>query len=444
MAVALVAVLLVLAVGGAVFAFAGASGETSQKRIAAISRPQSEQGAGRDSAESNAARRKNVQAMLKDIEKKQAANKTVMTTRRRLDQAGLAGIRENEFWIASALLAAVAACICFMSGQSLLVTALAAFGAGFGLPRWVLGFLKARREKRFTNEFAGAIDVIVRSVKSGLPTSDALRIVATEFRDPVGGEFKRLIESMKLGVTLEQALKRMHESMPTIEVGFFTIVMTIQQKSGGNLSEALGNLAGRAARPQTPARQDQSDVVGSEGFGHDHRLAAARRHGHRLSHDAQLHSLLFTERVGKPVAGGLRHLDGPRRLRDAQDDQFQALRRVDVRYRDYRSAVRSALPGDGGRGDFGLSRPLSPWACRCLSAIRSAKRLKAVSERREELRARHHAALNAKRGQLARRSGRQRQADQADRRTLRYDQAGDSEGSQRKIWRAPGCAARRR
>jgi tight adherence protein B len=127
--------------------------------------------------------------------------------------------------------------------MSLVVSALAAFGAAFGVPRWVLNFLRARREKRFTGDFASAIDVIVRSVRSGLPTSDALRIVASEFRDPVGGEFKRLVESMKVGVTLEQALKRMFESMPTTEVSFFAIVMTIQQKSGGNLSEALGNLA---------------------------------------------------------------------------------------------------------------------------------------------------------------------------------------------------------
>ena len=243
MAIALVAVLLVLAAGGAVFAFAGGSGEASQKRIAAISKPQPGQGAGRASAESSTARRKNVQALLKEIEKKQAANKPVMTMRRRLDQAGLSEVKTRNFWIASGLLASVAACFCLIDGLSVLVTALAAFGAGFGLPRWVLSFLKARREKRFTNEFASAIDVIVRSVKSGLPTSDALRIVATEFRDPVGGEFKRLVESMKLGVTLEQALKRMHESMPTMEVGFFATVMTIQQKSGGNLSEALGNLA---------------------------------------------------------------------------------------------------------------------------------------------------------------------------------------------------------
>ena len=73
--------------------------------------------------------------------------------------------------------------------------------------------------------------------------AEALRIVAREAPNPVGSEFHNLVESTKVGVTMEQALKRMMESMPTPEVGFFAIVMTIQGKSGGNLSEALGNLA---------------------------------------------------------------------------------------------------------------------------------------------------------------------------------------------------------
>src|ERR1700742_1524301 len=101
----------------------------------------------------------------------------------------------------------------------------------------------ARRQKKFTTHLAGAIDVIVRSVRSGLPTNEALRIVAREAPQPVSGEFNRLVEGLKVGVTLDQGLKRMHDSMPTAEVGFFSIVMTIQAKSGGNLSEALGNLS---------------------------------------------------------------------------------------------------------------------------------------------------------------------------------------------------------
>src|SRR5258708_14399014 len=109
-------------------------------------------------------------------------------------------------------------------GQSLIVVTLEAFGAALGLPRWVLGFLKARREKAFTGEFANAIDVIVRSVRSGLPTNEALRIVARESPEPVGGEFTRLCEGLKVGVTLEQGLKKMHESLPTPEASCFAIV----------------------------------------------------------------------------------------------------------------------------------------------------------------------------------------------------------------------------
>jgi len=241
--IAFAAVLFVLALGGAAFAFAGGPSARSQKRFAAVAKPEQVRSL-RASAESSAQRRKNVTAQLKEFEKKQVAKKKTMTTRRRLDQAGLDGVKPRTFVIVRVALGFCAALVCFVSGQSPLIIALAAFVAGFGLPRWVLSFLKYRREKKFTNEFANAIDVIVRSVKAGLPTSDALKIVGSEFKDPVGGEFKRLTESMKLGVTLEQGLKRMHDSMPTTELGFFATVMTIQQKSGGNLSEALGNLAG--------------------------------------------------------------------------------------------------------------------------------------------------------------------------------------------------------
>ena len=236
----LATMLVVLLAGGAVLAFSGGNGSAvSQKRVAALTRPVA-RGAKVDGA---ATRKRNMQTALKDFEKKQAEKKVVITLRRRLDQAGLLNISTKMFWIASATLAGLSLLFCLIQQQSLLVMALAPIGTGLGLPRWTLNFLRSRRERKFTDDFASAIDVIVRSVKSGLPTNDALRIVSSEFRDPVGSEFKRLVESMKMGVTLEQALKKMFENMPTAEVSFFAIVMTIQLKTGGNLAEALGNLA---------------------------------------------------------------------------------------------------------------------------------------------------------------------------------------------------------
>ncbi len=244
MLVAVAALLLLLALGGAGYVYAGGQRERQQKRFAQVAKPQAQLRGIKGSDDSNALKRKNVQQLLKQIESKASEQKQRVTTRRRLDQAGWADVSTTVYWVVSGVLGALTALACFIAGQGPFVILPAAFAAGLGLPRWVLSFKKARREKKFTGEFANAIDVIVRSVRSGLPTNEALRIVAKESPDPVGSEFNKLVEGLKVGVTLEQGCKRMYESMPTPEVSFFGIVMTIQQKSGGNLSEALSNLAG--------------------------------------------------------------------------------------------------------------------------------------------------------------------------------------------------------
>lgn len=241
--IVLVAMLAMLALGGAAYAFAGGD-ERSQKRIQAVAKSRGVGRGGKTPVDA-AQRRRSVANVLKDVEKNQAAlrERAKPTLRRRLEQAGFDNASPRKFWIVCGGLGLVTALICLVTGQSKLVLVLAVFAVSLGLPRWVLSFLAARRMKRFTKEFANSIDVIVRSVRSGLPTNEALRVVARESPDPVGSEFRRLVDGLKLGVTLEQGLKKMHESMPTSEVGFFAIVMTIQAKSGGNLSEALSNLA---------------------------------------------------------------------------------------------------------------------------------------------------------------------------------------------------------
>ena len=241
--IVLVAILFAVALGGVAFAFTGGD-EKTQKRVAAVAKPAGNaRGRAAITPQDAMKKSKNVAALLKDVEKNRAAKKERPTMRRRLEQAGFPKANPRTFWIICAVAAALAAGGAFLTHQNPLVIAAAMFVVGLGLPRWVLGFLTNRRKKKFTENFATAIDVIVRSVKSGLPTNEALRIVAREVPNPVGSEFHNLVESLKVGVTLEQAMKRMMESMPTPEVGFFAIVMTIQTKSGGNLSEALGNLA---------------------------------------------------------------------------------------------------------------------------------------------------------------------------------------------------------
>ncbi|MBV9548397.1 MAG: type II secretion system F family protein [Alphaproteobacteria bacterium] len=233
--------LFVITAGGAVFAFSGGN-DTAKKRVAAVARPEGKaRGRAATPQQDAAARRKNVAVMLKDIEKNKQREKP--TLRRRLEQAGFFKTSPRAYWITSAILGLSAGFTALVTGQKPLVIGLAIFAIGLGFPRWVLGFLARRRMKKFTTHFATAIDVIVRSVRSGLPVNEALRIVAKESPEPVRSEFNKLVEGLKVGVTMEQGLVRMRESMPTSEVGFFAIVMTIQSKAGGNLSEALGNLA---------------------------------------------------------------------------------------------------------------------------------------------------------------------------------------------------------
>jgi tight adherence protein B len=240
--VVLTAVLAVVGLGSAVFAFSGPSSTASKKRVTALSRSSSAIAQARTAAMTNQQRKKSVQTLLKDLERQQSEKKQRPTLQRRIAQAGLQ-ITPRTFWILSGCLCLLAAVICLITRQPILVVALAPFGIAIGIPRWVLWFMTKRRQKKFTNEFANGIDIIVRSVKSGLPTNEALKIVAKEIPEPVAGEFSKLCEGLKLGVTLEQGLKRMYESMPTPEVNFFGIVMTVQMKSCGNLSEALGNLS---------------------------------------------------------------------------------------------------------------------------------------------------------------------------------------------------------
>ena len=131
----------------------------------------------------------------------------------------------------------------FMVGGGLLGAAGIGFAMGLGLPRWLLGFLKKRREKAFLKALPDAVDVIVRGIMAGLPLFESLKEVVNDASEPLRSEFLAIIETQAIGMPLGEACARLYERMPLPEANFFGIVIAIQQKSGGNLSEALGNLS---------------------------------------------------------------------------------------------------------------------------------------------------------------------------------------------------------
>jgi tight adherence protein B len=234
--------LVFVSLAGVAFAVTGGNAQ-AEKRMATIARPTTTvRNAVKGGTDANQQRRKNVQTMLKELEQQAAQTKKRPTLRRRIEQAGLT-IEPQTYWLLATASGTIAALGAYLATQLTWIAPVAGFAFTLGMPHAVLSFLKGRREKKFTYEFAAAIDTIVRSVRSGLPVNEALKVVATEIPEPVRGEFKLLNESLKIGVTMEDGLKRMFERMPTPEVNFFGIVMAIQQKTGGNLSEALNNLS---------------------------------------------------------------------------------------------------------------------------------------------------------------------------------------------------------
>ena len=239
----LAAVLAFITIGGLGWAFVGGgdSSEAAVKRAQGFGAPKQNNAAARKAAANTPeARRKQIMQQLQESER--AERKARISLAAKLKQAGLT-TKVSTFWIISGMLGVVAFLAPLLFGLNILFGLGAAVVFGLGLPRWVVGFLGKGRRKKFSSHFADAVDVIVRGIKSGLPVHDCFKIIARESPAPLGPEFQKLVEGLGVGLTLAQALDKMYERMPTPELKFFSIVIAIQQKTGGNLAEALNNLS---------------------------------------------------------------------------------------------------------------------------------------------------------------------------------------------------------
>jgi tight adherence protein B len=233
--------LTMLAAGGIVhvFIYPHLSGDLkAEKRQAALQASGSRRSADRQTDAAN--RRKQIADSIKELGEQGKRKKQSLEAR--IAQAGLSWSRK-KFFAASFASAALFGGLVWLSGAHLLVAGPAAGVGGIGFPAWVLGFLRKRRLKKFVDEFPNAIDIIIRGVKAGLPLGDCLRVIATESAEPVRGEFRHIVDAQAMGFTTSEAVERIVERVPTAEASFFSIVIAIQQKAGGNLAEALGNLS---------------------------------------------------------------------------------------------------------------------------------------------------------------------------------------------------------
>jgi tight adherence protein B len=235
------AFLAATAVGGVawVFVYPLLSGEKqAENRRASVAKAEP---TARQADKNQRSRREQVEGSLKELDARLQKEKKV-SLGIRLTQAGL-DWSAQKFMIVSAIMGAACFGLVLMSGGGMLGAAGLGIAAGLGLPRWGLSFLKTRREKAFLKALPDAVDVIVRGIKAGLPLFESIKVVAADAPEPLRGEFLAIIETQAIGMPLGDACARLFERMPVPEANFFGIVIAIQQKSGGNLSEALGNLS---------------------------------------------------------------------------------------------------------------------------------------------------------------------------------------------------------
>ncbi|MBL8893782.1 MAG: type II secretion system F family protein [Rhizobiales bacterium] len=187
-------------------------------------------------------RRKQLQESLKQIEEREKQRKQKLTLRLLINQAGL-DITPRLFYTLSLAIGGLIAGALLILGTPWYLAAVAFIAGALGLPRWALRYLRRRRQNQFLDGFADAVDVMVRGLKAGLPVTDAMKVISTESAPPVGPEFLEVVEGQRIGITMDQGIDRMFDRMPLAEVNFLGIVMAIQQKTGGNLAEALNNLS---------------------------------------------------------------------------------------------------------------------------------------------------------------------------------------------------------
>jgi tight adherence protein B len=160
----------------------------------------------------------------------------------RLHRTGT-GWTMNQFIYASAGLGVLVMALVLLKTGSLLLAFGMALTVGLGLPHMVVGRMITRRGIAFTAKFPDAIELLVRGLRSGLPVTETLGIVATEIPGPVAQEFKLVAERMKIGRTMEDALQDTADRLNMAEFNFFCITLAIQRETGGNLAETLANLA---------------------------------------------------------------------------------------------------------------------------------------------------------------------------------------------------------
>jgi tight adherence protein B len=183
-------------------------------------------------------RRRQIRSAMKDGKKGKNTN-----FQTQLKQAGLSWSKKTFVLVCLGTALSAFFGLAIVAQLNPIIAAPIAAVLGLALPYFYVVRATKRRLKKFSDEFPAALDIIVRGVSAGLPLSECLKTIANETKEPVCSEFQMLLNDQSVGMPLEKAAHRLALRVPLAETSFFAIVLAVQSRSGGSLSEILNNLS---------------------------------------------------------------------------------------------------------------------------------------------------------------------------------------------------------
>jgi tight adherence protein B len=127
-----------------------------------------------------------------------------------------------------------------------------------------------------SSRFPDALDLIVRAVRSGLPAPEAIELVTHEVRPPVATEFRKILDELRIGTGIDEALQRAADRIRVPDFRFFAVSLLLQRQTGGGIAETLSNLSGiirqrkalrMKARALTAEAQASAAIIATAPFG---------------------------------------------------------------------------------------------------------------------------------------------------------------------------------
>lgn len=236
--VLIIGFVMAVLVGGYTLAFSGSSAKASQRRLQAVRYRHSEN----TDTKVESQLKKAIAARKPKAHKVAGSGSRVEALEMRLDRTGKGWTLQQYFYASLGLGLAVTVVVFLRSGSLPLSLGVGAV-IGAGLPHLVVGYFIKKRTNDFNTKFPDGIELLVRGLRSGLPVTETLAVVATEVPGPVGEEFKGVVERIKIGRTMEESLQETADRLGIPEFNFFCITLAIQRETGGNLAETLSNLA---------------------------------------------------------------------------------------------------------------------------------------------------------------------------------------------------------